>query len=65
MKVTESYSAFVGEIPRNNEKYLGLLIFREYAEDLANRITVSTRAQALEIAAGAGMAKHDCHRTRH
>jgi ubiquinone/menaquinone biosynthesis C-methylase UbiE len=54
--MTESHSAFIGEIPRNYEKYLGPLIFSEYAEDLANRITVPTGSSLLEIAAGTGMA---------
>jgi ubiquinone/menaquinone biosynthesis C-methylase UbiE len=54
--VADSHSAFTGEIPRNYEKYLGPLIFREYAEDLANRITVPPGGSLLEIAAGTGMA---------
>ena len=33
--MADSHSAFIGEIPRNYEKYLGPLIFSEYAEDLA------------------------------
>jgi SAM-dependent methyltransferase len=54
--MAESHSAFIGEIPRNYEKYLGPLIFSEYAEDLANRITVPAGGLLLEIAAGTGMA---------
>lgn len=54
--MTESHSAFVGEIPQNYEKYLGPLIFKEYAEDLANRITVPSGGVVLETAAGTGMA---------
>ena len=49
--MAESHSAFIGEIPRNYEKYLGPLIFSEYAEDLANRITVPTGGMLLETAA--------------
>ena len=52
----ESHSAFVGEIPQNYEKYLGPLIFREYAEDLANRISAPSGGVVLETAAGTGMA---------
>lgn len=52
----ESHSAFVGEIPQNYEKYLGPLIFKEYAEDLANRITAPSGGAVLETAAGTGMA---------
>ena len=54
--MADSHSAFIGEIPRNYEKYLGPLIFSEYAEDLANRITVPTGGSVLETAAGTGMA---------
>ena len=54
--MNESHSAFVGEIPGNYEKYLGPLIFREYAEDLANRIIAPSGGLVLETAAGTGMA---------
>lgn len=54
--MTKAHSAFIGEIPKNYEKYLGPLIFSEYAEDLANRITVPTGGLLLETAAGTGMA---------
>jgi hypothetical protein len=56
--IAESHSAFMGEIPRNYEKYLGPLIFSEYAEDLANRITIPIGGSVLETAAGTGMATH-------
>ena len=39
------------EIRRNHEKYLGSLIFNEYTEDLANRITVATDGLSIEILA--------------
>lgn len=54
--MTESHSAFIGEIPLNYEKYLGPLIFSEYAKDLASRIAVPTGGVVLEVAAGTGMA---------
>lgn len=54
--MTESHSAFIGEIPRNYEKYLGPLVFNEYVEDLVRRITVPKDGQFLEIAAGTGLA---------
>ena len=54
--MAESHSAFIGEIPRNYEKYLGPLIFSEYGKDLANRITVPPDGSLLETAAGTGMA---------
>ena len=61
--MAKSHSAFVGEIPRNYEKYLGPLIFSEYAEDLANRINIPTGASLLEIAAGTGMATRQLRNT--
>ena len=54
--MTESHSAFIGEIPKNYERYLGPLIFKEYAEDLAKRIDVQSGGVVLETAAGTGMA---------
>lgn len=54
--MTDNNSAFIGEIPGNYEKYLGPLIFREYAEDLANRVSIPTGGILLETAAGTGMA---------
>lgn len=54
--MTDSNSAFIGDIPRNYEKYLGPLIFREYAEDLASRVSIPPGGVLLEIAAGTGMA---------
>jgi len=54
--MTTSDTAFVGDIPRNYEKYLGPLIFSQYAKDLANRITLPPGTTLLETAAGTGMA---------
>lgn len=54
--MVDSHLAFIGEIPRNYEKYLSPLIFREYAEDLAKRISVPSGGAVLETAAGTGMA---------
>jgi len=54
--MTDDHSAFVGEIPALYEKYLGPLIFSEYAQDLSNRIVVPQQGQVLETAAGTGMA---------
>jgi len=56
--MTSTHSAFTGEIPQNYEKYLGPLIFREYAEDLSRRIIVPDAGVVLETAAGTGMATH-------
>ncbi len=54
--MTDNNSAFIGDIPQNYEKYMGPLIFREYAEDLASRVSVPPGGVLLEIAAGTGMA---------
>lgn len=54
--MADSHSAFTGEIPKNYEKYLGPLIFSEYAEDLAKRISIPSGGVLLETAAGTGMA---------
>ena len=54
--MTDNNSAFIGDIPENYEKYLGPLIFREYAEDLASRVAIQAGGVLLEIAAGTGMA---------
>jgi ubiquinone/menaquinone biosynthesis C-methylase UbiE len=54
--MAESHSAFIGEIPRNYEKYLGPMIFSEYAKDLASRVTAPMGGSVLETAAGTGMA---------
>ena len=54
--MSESHSAFIGEIPRNYEQYLVPLIFRGFAEDLAKRIDVQSGGVVLETAAGTGMA---------
>ncbi len=54
--MSSSHSKFTGEIPKYYEKYLGPLIFKEYAEDLAHRVSVPSNGVILEIAAGTGMA---------
>ena len=54
--MADSHSAFTGEIPRIYEKYLGPLIFSEYAEDLAKRVSVPSSGVLLETTAGTGMA---------
>jgi len=54
--MAESHTAFIGEIPRIYEQYLGPVVFSQYAEDLANRIDVPSAGSLLEIAAGTGMA---------
>jgi len=50
----ESDKIFAGSIPKLYEEYLVPLIFRPYAEDLANRLASRTLSRMLEIAAGTG-----------
>jgi ubiquinone/menaquinone biosynthesis C-methylase UbiE len=56
--MAESHTAFVGSIPANYDRYLGPLIFEEYAADLANRVSavLGTGKRVLETAAGTGIA---------
>jgi len=54
--MSSSDSKFTGKIPKYYEEYLGPLIFKEYAADLANRVIVPSNGLVLEIAAGTGMA---------
>ncbi len=47
--------AFTGSIPKIYETYLVPLIFRPYADDLAQRVAARRPANVLEIAAGTGV----------
>lgn len=55
MSSPESDKTFAGSIPKLYETYLVPLIFRPYAEDLANRLASRPLARVLEIAAGTGV----------
>ena len=55
MSSPESDKIFAGSIPRLYEEYLVPLIFRPYAEDLANRLASRPLSRVLEIAAGTGV----------
>ena len=55
MSSPESDKVFAGSIPRLYEEYLVPLIFRPYAEDLANRLASRPLSRVLEIAAGTGV----------
>jgi len=48
-------AAFVGDIPRNYHQYLGPIFFHEFADDLAQRVHVTSGMRALEIACGTGI----------
>ena len=54
--MTDSYSAFVGTIPENYDRYFVPLIFEAYAKDLAGRVSVPSGGAVLETAAGTGVA---------
>ncbi|MXQ13303.1 class I SAM-dependent methyltransferase [Microvirga makkahensis] len=49
-------AAFGGSIPALYERYLGSLLFRPFAEDLAARLRDVTAGRVLETAAGTGIA---------
>jgi len=61
--MSDSHSAFTGSIPENYDKYLGPLIFRDYAKDIASRVRVPSSGIVLEIAAGSGMATRQLRST--
>jgi ubiquinone/menaquinone biosynthesis C-methylase UbiE len=48
-------TAFVGEVPRNYDRYLGPIFFHGYADDLAARLTVTPGMRVLETASGTGI----------
>ncbi len=55
MSSQNSDKLFIGSIPEIYEKYLVPLIFEEYAQDLAQRVKLSSASNVLEIAAGTGV----------
>lgn len=46
---------FSGSIPANYDRYLGPVLFRPYAEDLAARLEIGGEASVLELACGTGI----------
>jgi 2-polyprenyl-3-methyl-5-hydroxy-6-metoxy-1,4-benzoquinol methylase len=48
-------TSFVGTMPENYERYLGPLMFKPYAQDLACRLVVGDKAEVLELACGTGI----------
>lgn len=53
--MAERDAAFVGSIPENYDRYLGPLLFREYAEAMAARLEVVPEMHVLETACGTGI----------
>ena len=53
--MSDSDKDFVGSIPENYDRYLVPLIFEEFAEDLANRVSGLRPTNVLETAAGSGV----------
>src|SRR3954451_1462652 len=53
--MSETDRVFTGSIPALYDRYLGPLIFAEYAADLAQRVAVLTPGRVLETAAGTGI----------
>jgi ubiquinone/menaquinone biosynthesis C-methylase UbiE len=53
--MTDRNAAFVGTIPENYDRYLGPVLFHEYADDLAARLVVTPGMRVLETACGTGL----------
>jgi ubiquinone/menaquinone biosynthesis C-methylase UbiE len=53
--VSTEASQFVGDIPQNYDRFLGRVIFEDYADDIARRAAATGPARALELAAGTGI----------
>ena len=48
-------AAFVGDIPKNYDRYLGPMLFHGFADDLAERVKVTAGMRLLETACGTGI----------
>jgi ubiquinone/menaquinone biosynthesis C-methylase UbiE len=46
---------FAGSIPANYDRYLGPVLFQDYAEDIAARLKLDPHASVLELACGTGI----------
>ncbi len=60
--MTATHTAFSGSIPENYDRYLGPLIFEDYAQDLAARAAACPGRRVLETAAGTGIATRHLRR---
>ena len=48
-------AAFVGDVPRNYDRYLGPVFFNDFADDLAGRLELRAGMRVLETACGTGI----------
>jgi ubiquinone/menaquinone biosynthesis C-methylase UbiE len=53
--MAEQHAAFVGSVPPNYDRYLGPILFHQYADDLVVRVPVFQGVRVLEIACGTGI----------
>jgi ubiquinone/menaquinone biosynthesis C-methylase UbiE len=53
--IMSSDAAFVGSIPEHYDRYMGPIIFADYAADIARRAAAGKPATVLETAAGTGI----------
>ena len=51
----DTATAFVGDMPRNYDRFLRKILFEPFAEDLARRVAVDQPATILELACGTGV----------
>jgi ubiquinone/menaquinone biosynthesis C-methylase UbiE len=53
--MADGNTAFVGAIPANYDRYLGPVLFHDFADDLAKRLTLKPNMRVLETACGTGI----------
>jgi ubiquinone/menaquinone biosynthesis C-methylase UbiE len=53
--MTDQAASFIGSIPDNYDRFLGPVIFVDFAADIARRVAASGPARVLETAAGTGI----------
>jgi ubiquinone/menaquinone biosynthesis C-methylase UbiE len=53
--VSKQASKFIGSIPENYDRFLGPLIFHDFADDVAQRVLELGPSKVLELAAGTGI----------
>jgi SAM-dependent methyltransferase len=53
--MADRHAAFVGDVPKNYDRYLGPVLFHGFADDLAGRLEVKPGMRVLETACGTGI----------